>query len=84
MWQGSFEIHCGRHPNYSLLFVSFCCQIHFVMPKLAPCIFEKRQPVDFCVSDCPKIHQGLARKEEASIWHYQQLCAPDDHLHYVL
>lgn len=35
-------------------------RIVFEMPNPTPCISEKRPPVDLCVSDCPKVHQGLA------------------------
>lgn len=84
VWQGSFEIHCGHQPNYSLSFMSFSCQKHFVMPISTPYISEKRQPVDLCISDCPKIHQGLAWEKEASFWCYQQQCTPHDHLHNIL
>lgn len=41
MWQGSFEIHCGCHPIYSVLFMTFHCQIHFMIPNLAPCVHWK-------------------------------------------
>lgn len=48
VWQGSFEIHCGHPPNYSLSFMSFCCQNYFAMPNSTPYISEKRPPVDLC------------------------------------
>lgn len=35
-------------------------------------------------TDRPKIHQGLARKEETAFWRGQQQRASHDHLHHLL
>ena len=35
-WQGSFEIHCGPHPNYSLSFPSFAVRITLRCPTRLP------------------------------------------------
>lgn len=47
-WQGSFEIHCGPHPNYSLSFLSFTVRITLRCPTRLPlkrgnllvCVFQ--------------------------------------------
>ena len=61
-WQGSFEIHCGPHPNYSLSFLSFTVRVTLRGPTRPPL---KRGDLLVCVFQVVRryIKDWLERKQ---------------------